>query len=75
MTRQTGKFLKHAEDNFLLQIMSEPTRKPSWICRLRTRPAVMVGCCLGQSDNEIVEFQIFSYYRQKKASRVVPINF
>lgn len=70
MTRQTGKFLKHAEDNFLLQIMSEPTRKPSWICRLRTRPTVMVGCCLGQSDNEIVQFQIFLIIDKKRLAEL-----
>jgi len=76
---KSGKFLKFAEDNFLLQVLSEPTRKDVLLGLLfvnREGPVgdVMVGGGLSHSDHKMVEFKIFSVMR-KKDNRVATLDF
>ncbi|KAK4810641.1 hypothetical protein QYF61_007378 [Mycteria americana] len=62
-TRQSRRFLEHVADNFLTQLVSEPTREGAPLDLLFTNREglvsdVMVGGCLGQSDHEMIEFLI-----------------
>ncbi|GAB0210316.1 mitochondrial enolase superfamily member 1 [Grus japonensis] len=77
--RRSWKFLKFVGDNFLSQILSEPTRKDAlldllFVNREGLMGDVMVGDCLGHSDHERVGFKIFSVMR-KKDSRVATLDF
>ncbi|PKU30465.1 rna-directed dna polymerase from mobile element hypothetical protein [Limosa lapponica baueri] len=76
---QSGKFLKSVgDDNFLSQVLSEPTRKDALLDFFVNREGlvgdVMVGVCLSHSDHETVEFKIFSVMK-KKVSRVAALDF
>ncbi|RMC20237.1 hypothetical protein DUI87_01083 [Hirundo rustica rustica] len=62
--RQSRKFLECVEDNFLSQLVSEPTRGGTMLDLLFANRdglvgVVVVGGRLGQSDHEIIEFSIF----------------
>ncbi|KAK4809578.1 hypothetical protein QYF61_020000 [Mycteria americana] len=57
------RFLERVADNFLTQLVSEPTREGAPLDLLFTNrdglvSDVMVGGCLGQSDHEMIEFLI-----------------
>ncbi|KAK4831702.1 hypothetical protein QYF61_018754 [Mycteria americana] len=57
------RFLERVADNFLTQLVSEPTREGAPLDLLFTNREglvsdVMVGGCLGQSDHEMIEFLI-----------------
>ncbi|KAK4810736.1 hypothetical protein QYF61_007710 [Mycteria americana] len=57
------RFLERVADNFLTQLVSEPTREGAPLDLLFTNREglvsdVVVGGCLGQSDHEMIEFLI-----------------
>ncbi|KAK4822093.1 hypothetical protein QYF61_009793 [Mycteria americana] len=61
--KQSRGFLERVADNFLTQLVSEPTREGAPLDLLFTNREglvsdVMVGGCLGQSDHEMIEFLI-----------------
>ncbi|KAK4831885.1 hypothetical protein QYF61_020032 [Mycteria americana] len=61
--KQSRRFLEHVADNFLTQLVSEPTREGAPLDLLFTNREglvshVMVGGRLGQSDHEMIEFLI-----------------
>ncbi|KAK4816200.1 hypothetical protein QYF61_012665 [Mycteria americana] len=61
--KQSRRFLERVADNFLTQLVSEPTREGALLDLLFTNREglvsdVMVGGCLGQSDHEMIEFLI-----------------
>ncbi|KAK4822905.1 hypothetical protein QYF61_023268 [Mycteria americana] len=61
--KQSRRFLECVADNFLTQLVSEPTREGAPLDLLFTNREglvsdVMVGGCLGQSDHEMIEFLI-----------------
>ncbi|KAK4829421.1 hypothetical protein QYF61_004296 [Mycteria americana] len=61
--KQSRRFLERVADNFLTQLVSEPTREGAPLDLLFTNREglvshVMVGGCLGQSDHEMIEFLI-----------------
>ncbi|RMC15026.1 hypothetical protein DUI87_07205 [Hirundo rustica rustica] len=67
--RQSRKFLECMEDNFLLQLVGEPTRGRTMLDVLLTNKdrlvgGVVIGGHLGHSDHEIVEFSIFGDVRR-----------
>jgi len=56
--KQSRRFLECVEDNFLMQLVSEPTRGVASLDLLFTNRDVVVGGCLGLSDHEMVEFSV-----------------
>ncbi|KAK4823680.1 hypothetical protein QYF61_005651 [Mycteria americana] len=61
--KQSRRFLERVADNFLTQLVSEPTREDApldllFMNREGLVSHVMVGGCLGQSDHEMIEFLI-----------------
>jgi len=61
--KQSRKFLECVEDNFLTQLVSEPTRGCASLDLLFTNREglvgdVVVGGCLGLSDHEMIEFSV-----------------
>ncbi|KAK4824103.1 hypothetical protein QYF61_010623 [Mycteria americana] len=61
--KQPRRFLEHVADNFLTQLVSEPTREGAPLDLLFTNREglvshVMVGGHLGQSDHKMIEFLI-----------------
>lgn len=66
------KFLKHVEDNFLIQVLREMTRKGALldllvVNRYGLTGEVMIGGCLGHSGHEMVEFKFFGDRRKLSA--------
>lgn len=64
LIQTSRRFLKHPDDNFLAQVLREPTRKGVLLdLLLIKREGLMgeeaVGGCLGCSNHEVVEFKIF----------------
>jgi len=60
---QSRRFLQSIEDNFLIQVVEEPTRKGALLDLVLTNKEglvedVRVGGRLGCSDHEMVEFRI-----------------
>lgn len=67
---RSWKLLKFVGDNFLSQVVSEPTRKGAlldllFVNREELMEDVMARGCLGHSDCEMLEFKIFSVMRKK----------
>ncbi|TRZ25108.1 hypothetical protein HGM15179_002011 [Zosterops borbonicus] len=67
--RQSRKFLDCMDDNFLSQLVGEPTRGETMLDLLFTNRDglvgdVVVGGRLGQSDHEIIEFSIIGEIRR-----------
>ena len=63
--KQSRWFLDYMEDNFLTQLVREPTRRGALLDLLFTNREglvgdVEVGSCLGQSDYKMEEFSILS---------------
>lgn len=61
--RKFRKFLKHIEGSFLVQVLTEPTRKGTlldllFVNRKGLVGKVVIAGCLGHSDYKVVEFQI-----------------
>ncbi|GAB0177896.1 hypothetical protein GRJ2_000254900 [Grus japonensis] len=68
-TSTSRSFLKHLDDNFLVQLLKELTRKGALLdLLLMNREGLMgelaIGGCLGHSDHEVVEFKIFGDRRK-----------
>jgi len=79
VTSRCWKLLKFVGDNFLSQVLSDPTSKDVFLDLLYVNREGLVGdvtagSCPGHSDHEMVEFKIFSVLR-KKDSRVATLNF
>ncbi|RMC16129.1 hypothetical protein DUI87_08341 [Hirundo rustica rustica] len=77
--RQSKKFLECMEDNFLSQLVGEPTRGRSMLDLLFANRGglvgdVVVGGRLGQSDHEIIEFSIFGEIRRNN-SKTLTLDF
>jgi len=61
--KQFRKFLEHVEDNFLTQLVSEPTRESTLLDLLFVNREVLVGDVmdgghLGHSNHKIIEFLV-----------------
>ncbi|KAK4807146.1 hypothetical protein QYF61_018487 [Mycteria americana] len=72
-------FLDRVADNFLTQLVSEPTREGAPLDLLFTNREglvshVMVGGCLGKSDHEMIEFLIRGEVR-RGVSRTATLDF
>ncbi|GAB0178757.1 hypothetical protein GRJ2_000341000 [Grus japonensis] len=79
VTSRPGKFLNLLGDNFLSQLLSEPTRKDALLDLLFVNREglvgdMTVGGCLGRNDHKMVQFKIFGVMR-KKISRVATLDF
>ncbi|KAK4825812.1 hypothetical protein QYF61_002417 [Mycteria americana] len=66
--KQSRRFLECVEDNFLTQMVSEPTREGApldllFVNREGLVGDVTVGGCLGQSDHEMIELLILGEVR------------
>ncbi|XP_065421532.1 uncharacterized protein LOC101931368 isoform X1 [Chrysemys picta bellii] len=77
--RQSRKFLESVGDNFLVQVLEEPTRGRAFLDLLLTNREELVGEAkvdgnLGGSDHEMVEFRILTQGR-KESSRIWTLDF
>ncbi|CAM4695697.1 unnamed protein product [Lepidochelys kempii] len=77
--RQSRKFLESVGDNFLAQVLEEPTRGGAFLDLLLTNQVELVGEAkvdgnLGGSDHELVEFRILTQGR-KVSSRIRTLDF
>ncbi|KAK4810488.1 hypothetical protein QYF61_004268 [Mycteria americana] len=77
--KQSRRFLERVADNFLTQLVSEPTREGAPLDLLFTNREglvsdVMVGGCLGQSDHEMIEFLIHGE-AARGVSKTAPLDF
>ncbi|PKU41300.1 hypothetical protein llap_8389 [Limosa lapponica baueri] len=76
---QSQRFLECVKDNFLTQLVRDPTRESALLDLLLVNREglvgdVKVGGHLGQSDHEIIEFSILAEARQG-ASRTATLDF
>ncbi|XP_074986240.1 uncharacterized protein LOC142072657 [Caretta caretta] len=77
--RQSRKFLESVGDNFLAQVLEEPTRGGAFLDLLLTNRVELVGEAkvdrnLGGSDHELVEFRILTQGR-KVSSTIRTLDF
>ncbi|RMC20255.1 hypothetical protein DUI87_01101 [Hirundo rustica rustica] len=77
--RQSRRFLECVEGKFLSQLVGEPTRGGTILDLLFTNRDglmgdVVVGCRLGQSDHEIIEFSIFGEVR-RSTNKTLTLDF
>ncbi|CAM5177685.1 unnamed protein product [Eretmochelys imbricata] len=77
--RQSRKFLESVGDNFLVQVLEEPTRGRALLDLLLTNREELVGETkvdgnVGGSDQEMVEFRILTQGR-KESSRIRTLDF
>ncbi|CAM4569974.1 unnamed protein product [Lepidochelys olivacea] len=77
--RQSRKVLENVGDNFLVQVLEEPTRGRALLHLLLTNREELVGEAkvdgnLGGSDHEMVEFKILTQGR-KESSRIRTLDF
>ncbi|KAM9591477.1 uncharacterized protein ACIBXB_006274 [Morphnus guianensis] len=77
-TNRSRKFLKHIEDNLLVQVLRELTRKGAlldllFVNREGLMGEVVIGGCLGHSDHEVVEVQIVGN-RRKTANKTLTLD-
>ncbi|CAM4377561.1 unnamed protein product [Caretta caretta] len=77
--RQSRKFLETVGDNFLVQVLEEPTRGRALLDLLLTNREELVGEAkvngnLGGSDHEMVKFRILTQGR-KESSRIQTLDF
>jgi len=75
---QSGRFLQSTDDNFLMQVVEEPTRRGVLLDLALTNKGlvedVKVGGSLGCSDHEMVEFKMLRG-RSKAISRITALDF
>ncbi|KAJ7424530.1 hypothetical protein WISP_28311 [Willisornis vidua] len=74
LNKQSRRFLEYVEDNFLLQLVNEPTSGGYPLDLLFTNREWLVGDvvvrgCLGHSDHEIIEFSILRDARRLNMSQ------
>ncbi|CAM4590483.1 unnamed protein product, partial [Lepidochelys olivacea] len=77
--RQSRKFLENVGDNFLVQVLEEPTWGRAFLDLLLTNWEELVGEAkvdgnLGGSDHEMVKFRILTQGR-KESSRIRTLDF
>ncbi|GAB0207584.1 hypothetical protein GRJ2_003224100 [Grus japonensis] len=77
--KQSRKFLECADDNFLLQMIEEPTRRGVMLDLVLTNKEGLVGDIklkgsLGCSDHEMVEFRILRAARRAR-SKLTTLDF
>ncbi|GAB0185820.1 hypothetical protein GRJ2_001047300 [Grus japonensis] len=77
--KQSRKFLECVNDNFLLQVIEEPTRRGAMLDLILTNKEGLVGDVklkgsLGCSDHEIVEFRILRAARRAR-SKLTTLDF
>ncbi|GAB0208696.1 mitochondrial enolase superfamily member 1 [Grus japonensis] len=77
--KQSRKFLECVDDNFLLQVIEEPTRRGAMLDLLLTNKEGLVGDVklkgsLGCSDHEMVEFRILRTARRAH-SKLATLDF
>ncbi|GAB0204649.1 mitochondrial enolase superfamily member 1 [Grus japonensis] len=77
--KQSRKFLECVNDNFLLQVTEEPTRRGAMLDLIRTNKEGLVGDIklkgsLGCSDHEMVEFRILRAVRRAH-SKLTTLDF
>ncbi|GAB0178841.1 hypothetical protein GRJ2_000349400 [Grus japonensis] len=77
--KESRRFLERVEDNFLTQLVSEPTREGAPPDLLLTNREglvgdVTVGVCLGHSNHEMIEFLILGEVRSR-VSRTATLDF
>ncbi|KAK4806242.1 LOW QUALITY PROTEIN: hypothetical protein QYF61_013386 [Mycteria americana] len=77
--KQSRRFLERVADNFLTQLVREPTREGAPLDLLFANREglvgdVMVAGCLGHSDHEMIEFLILGELR-RGVSRTAPLDF
>ena len=77
-TSKSRRFMKHLDDNFLVQVLTEPTRKGALLdLLLENREGlvgdVVIGGRLGHSDHEVVEFKIYGD-RRKSATKTSSLD-
>lgn len=59
---RSEKLLKHTDDNFLIEVLRELTKKGVLLDLLRNRGLggdMTTGGCLGNSNQEMLEFKLF----------------
>ncbi|GAB0209788.1 hypothetical protein GRJ2_003444500 [Grus japonensis] len=77
--KQSRKFLECTDDNFLLQVTEEPTRRGAMLDLILTNKEGLVGDVklkggLGCSDHEMVEFRILRAARRAR-SKLTTLDF
>ncbi|GAB0194936.1 hypothetical protein GRJ2_001958900 [Grus japonensis] len=77
--KQSRKFLKCVDDNFLLQVTEEPTRRDAMLDLILTNKEGLVGDVklkgsLGCSDHKMVEFRILRAVRRAH-SKLTTLDF
>ncbi|GAB0208629.1 hypothetical protein GRJ2_003328600 [Grus japonensis] len=77
--KQSRKFLECTDDNFLLQVIEEPTRRGAMLDLVLTNKEGLVGDVklkgsLGCSDHEMVEFRILRAVRRAH-SKLATLDF
>ena len=77
--RQARRFLECVEDNFLLQVTEEPTRRGAMLDLVLTNKEGLVGNVkvkgsLGCSDHKMVEFKILRAERRVR-SKLATLDF
>lgn len=70
---RSRRFLKHIDDNFLLQLLRELTRKGAHLDLLLVYKngllnEAVAGGCLGHRDHKVVKFKIFDWKTATKTS-------
>ena len=77
--KRSRRILEYMENNFLMQLVGEPTRGAAPLDLLFTKRKGLVGDvevrgCLGQSDHDMVEFSILGGARRGN-SKTATFNF
>jgi len=77
--KQHRRFLEFVDDNFLLQVIKEPTRRGVMLDLVLTNKEGLIGNvklkgCLDCSDREMVEFKILRAERRVH-NRLTTLNF
>ncbi|GAB0176597.1 hypothetical protein GRJ2_000124900 [Grus japonensis] len=75
--KQSRRFLECVDDNFLLQVIEEPTRRGAMLDLVLTNKERLVGNVklkgsLGCSDHEMVEFKILRAARKARRASSQP---
>ena len=77
-TSKSRRFIKHLDDNFLVQVLREPTRKGALLNLLLEKREGLVGDMaigshLGHSDHEVVELRFYGD-RRKTATKTSALD-
>ncbi|GAB0204724.1 highly reducing polyketide synthase PKS6 [Grus japonensis] len=75
--KQSRRFLEYVDDNFLLQVIEEPTRRGAMLDLVLTNKEGLVGNVklkgsLGCRDHEMVEFKILRAARRVRSKLTTP---